>query len=68
MSRVLLLCLIGASSCGVQVTPGDSTTTTFCCSINGRSYDCPDQSSVEQCANLDNPDPSRCTRRTSSCR
>ncbi len=41
--------------------------TTYCCSINSRAYDCPDQAAVEQCANLNGPDPSRCSRRASPC-
>lgn len=58
----------GGTSGGTGGGSTSSTTTTFCCSINSRSFDCPDQAAVQKCANLDNPDPSDCTRRSTSCR
>jgi hypothetical protein len=66
MKRLLLLALVG---CGGATSSTTTTTQTssFCCSINRVSYDCPDSAAVDRCANLDNPDPSSCTRRSSAC-
>jgi hypothetical protein len=80
--RVIIAFVVSfAVACGVAPEPSgseggsasgtggssSSSSTTFCCSINSTSYDCPNQAAVEKCANLSNPDPSDCTRRTARC-
>ncbi|MCU0698741.1 MAG: hypothetical protein MUC96_19745 [Myxococcaceae bacterium] len=57
----------GGGSSGTGGGSSSSSSASFCCSINSTSYDCPNQAAVEKCANLSNPDPSDCTRRSARC-
>lgn len=44
-----------------------STSSSYCCGLNGEYWDCPSSKALDRCADLDNPDPSDCTKRTKAC-